>query len=85
MVTKPNVGLWVTLRGNLEGGIVAGRDETATIPYLSLASLDSDATVGPQLPGQNAVQLASALRAGNDADIVMKSEEAFIRQEMGLG
>ena len=62
MVAEPNLGLWIILTNNLEQGVVAKRDETATIPNLGLSSVDADATVDPQLPGLNPVQLASPLR-----------------------
>ena len=45
MITKPNLGIPVILTGDCKQGIVAWGDETASIPNLSLAPVDPDATV----------------------------------------
>ena len=63
---------------------MARGDETATIPYLNLATIDLDATVDPQLPCQNAIQLTRALQPRHDVDVVEEREETFIRQKVGL-
>ena len=67
------------------GGIVAWGDETATIPNLSLTPVDLDATVGLQLPRQNAIQLASALRLRHDVDVIVESEETGLNEGLRAG
>ena len=43
--------------------------------------VDPDATVGPQLPRQNAMQLASALRLRCDVDVIVENEEVFVSKK----
>ena len=47
VVTKQKMGIRVSLTGDCKQGIVTWVDETATIPNLSLTTVDPDATASP--------------------------------------